>query len=391
MKEKTHKPPAPLKRAPKKDREKQVLLGLVETYLKTGKPVGSGTLKDAGFEGLSSATIRNYFAKLEEEGYLKQLHSSGGRIPTERAYRYYAEEALEHPELDPANEARLSELGQIETRIIAAYMQKAAEWLSAVSNTAVFISAPRFDHDFIRDMRLVSIDENRVLCVLVTDFGVVKTELLPVEQKLSAFTLKRIESYFHWRLTGRDKPQNLPEDEELLAPNLYNEALVRFIANYSNFSEEDILKTGFSRLLNATDVEAHPSLAGNLALFENSHNLRLLLRECAKMHKIRFWIGQDLAPFSKEPLNCSILTAPYHINQSVVGAVGLMGPFRIPYRELFGLLKAFTGSISKAMTNSLYKFKIQYRKPLDHYLVDQHAKEHVLEHSQLIMLEDKRG
>ncbi len=79
-----------LKRIGKQDRERKVLLGLVDYYIKTGKPVGSNTLKEVGFEELSSATIRNYFANLEEEGYLSQSHSSGGRIPTNLAYRTYA-------------------------------------------------------------------------------------------------------------------------------------------------------------------------------------------------------------------------------------------------------------------------------------------------------------
>ena len=82
--------PVSIKRMGKHDRERRVLLGLVDYYIQTGKPVGSNTLKEAGFGDLSSATIRNYFAHLEEEGYLLQSHSSGGRIPTHLAYRVYA-------------------------------------------------------------------------------------------------------------------------------------------------------------------------------------------------------------------------------------------------------------------------------------------------------------
>src|SRR5580693_4132773 len=79
------------KKLPKNDREQAVLIGLVELYLKTGKPIGSSTLQDHGFESLSSATIRNYFSKMEAAGYLKQQHTSGGRIPTAKAFRLYAD------------------------------------------------------------------------------------------------------------------------------------------------------------------------------------------------------------------------------------------------------------------------------------------------------------
>ena len=90
----------PKKKTGKTVRERKVLFGLVEHYIKTGKPVGSHALKEAGFEELSSATIRNYFANLEEEGFLNQQHSSGGRIPTNRAYRLYAQEFLHNKEIN---------------------------------------------------------------------------------------------------------------------------------------------------------------------------------------------------------------------------------------------------------------------------------------------------
>ena len=99
--------PIPIKRMGKQERERKVLLGLVEYYIQTGKPVGSNTLKEAGFEDLSSATIRNYFANLEEEGYLVQSHSSGGRIPTDLSYRTYAEHVINQ---DPVRSLSLTSL-----------------------------------------------------------------------------------------------------------------------------------------------------------------------------------------------------------------------------------------------------------------------------------------
>src|ERR1700728_976119 len=124
------------KRPGKKERERKVLLGLVEYYLKTGKPVGSNALKEAEFADLSSATLRNYFANLEEEGYLTQQHSSGGRIPTHKAFRFYANEYINQESLLSSEAPQLTELRQTETREIAAYLQKAAETLSLLSHHA---------------------------------------------------------------------------------------------------------------------------------------------------------------------------------------------------------------------------------------------------------------
>ena len=95
----------------------------------------------------------------------------------------------------------------------------------------------------------MAIDTHRCICILVTDFGLIKTELLYTDRKMSTFAAKRIENYFHWRLTGQNKPASLESEEEQLAQKFYNEVMVRFIAGYSNFSEEDVFTTGFSHLL----------------------------------------------------------------------------------------------------------------------------------------------
>jgi heat-inducible transcriptional repressor len=91
--------PLALKKPTKDERERLILFGLVDLYLQSGKPIGSNTLRENGFEALSSATIRNYFAKLEEEGLVKQQHSSGGRIPTATAYKIYAEAHFDRPRI----------------------------------------------------------------------------------------------------------------------------------------------------------------------------------------------------------------------------------------------------------------------------------------------------
>lgn len=270
------------KTSSKQEREKEVLIGLIEHYLKHGKPVGSETLKESGFDHISSATIRNYFTNLEKEEYLIQQHMSGGRVPTEKAFRLYANEVIGSTVVDPDEEELLNTIRKNETKEIASYLQRSAETLSTMTNFAVFLSAPRFDHDFIIDIKLVPIDYLRFLCVLITDFGVIQTELLHSEHKLSTFAIKRIESYFHWRLAGNDKPENLTEEEEELAQNFYNEIMVRYIVEYSNFIDEEIYRTGFSKLLAYSDFHDPTTLANSLALFENAHSMRLLLRECTR-------------------------------------------------------------------------------------------------------------
>lgn len=138
-----------IKKPGRDDRERKVLLGLVDYYIKTGKPVGSNTLKESGFGDLSSATIRNYFARLEEEGYLMQQHSSGGRIPTHSAYRIYAAEYQNETLTEVREDRFFKELRNNETREISLSSTSCRETGSFDELRRLFIRSafrPRFCH-----------------------------------------------------------------------------------------------------------------------------------------------------------------------------------------------------------------------------------------------------
>lgn len=381
---------APIKRLGKQDREKKVLLGLVEYYIKTGKPVGSNTLKEAGFEDLSSATLRNYFANLEEEGYLSQPHSSGGRLPTPLAYRTYAKAYSEAQTLEKETE-HFSTLRSSDSREITAFLQESAETLGKLTQCAVFLSAPRFDHDFVIDLKLVPIDSYRCVCIIITDFGVVQTEILRLPAKLSAFAAKRIEAYFQWRLTGLNPPSHMEEEEKKIAHSFYNEVMMRYIVGYAHFSSEDMYRTGFSHLLNYPEFQDTMLLSTSLSLFENSHYMRLLLKECQVVDRLKFWIGDDLNAYAglSQP-TCSVLAIPYYVNKKVVGACGLLGPMRIPYPQLFSILRDFSSSVSEVLTRNLYKHKISFRQPEKERIYLNKKNQQSIGQSQPMLLEDKR-
>lgn len=344
-----------VKKPPKDERQRLVLLGLVELYIETGKPIGSNTLRENGFSQLSSATIRNYFEKLEEEGFLKQQHSSGGRIPTHLAYQLYATTHLKSPLISEKEKKLIKEKLSKETREVISYLHHAAESISELTKCAVFLSAPRFDQDFVLDIKLIAIDHHRCLCVLITDFSLVQTELLYTDKKLSSFTLKRLEAFFRWKLTSLDKP-TLSEQEEALATKFYSEAMLRHLVGNTHFTSEDIYKTGFSKLLAYEDFNDASALAGGLGFFENKEALRALLSDCSKMGSLNFWIGESVQ-------GCSVMAIPYKINQTVVGSIAILGPNRVPYRKLFGILETASQVLSECLTKSVYKFKITFRQP----------------------------
>lgn len=380
-------------RKPAKDqREKLVLIGLVDLYLQSGKPVGSNTLRENGFEHLSSATIRNYFATLEEGGYLSQQHSSGGRIPTHLAYKIYAQTFIDKPILDDKgrddiNTKLIKEKRDLNTNL-GAYLQYAVECVSDFTRCAAFLSAPRFDQDFVLDVKLVAIDQNRCLCVLVTDFGLVHTEVLYAEKKLSNFSLRRIESYFRWRMTGLEKP-TLSEEEEQIASRFYNEVMLRHLVGSSQIQDEQIYKTGFSKLLSYPDFNEASALASGISLFENPQSLNALIKESYRHGKLSCWIGDDVYAFTSAASACSVISIPYKIHQSVVGTLSILGPNRIPYRRLFGILQTASEAIGESLTRSVFKYKISLRKPKQLSLEHDIAAPAFLDRSPRLLLEDQ--
>lgn len=165
--------------------------------------------------------------------------------------------------------------------------------------------------------------------------------------------------------------------------------MVRYIVGYSNFIDEEIYRTGFSRLLSYPDFQDTAALANSLSLFENAHSMRLLLRDCCAHETLRCWIGEELAPYATGKPDCAVLSIPYKINNQPVGAIGLLGPTRLPYKQLFGTLRTFADSVSEALTRNIYKFKINYRQPEPGAPYLQKEEQLLIGQSRLMLLEDK--
>lgn len=355
----------PAKKLPKGDREQAVLLGLIELSLETGKPIGSQTLQENGFESLSTATIRNYFSKMEADGYLKQPHTSGGRVPTAKAFRFYADHFRHKTLLETSQKETLASLFKKEGREIASTLHEAAEALSEETHCAVFISAPRFDQDFIQDVRLIQLDPSKILSVLITNFGLIRTETIYLEAPHDTSFLRSVEEYFLWRMNKGEKPLFRNEAEAKAAQRIYNEVMVRHVVGYSNFSNADISRTGLSKLLAYQEFNDAAALARSLSLLEDQTQMRALLRECTSRGELVSWIGDELSPRVPAGSECSVIAIPYRINQTIGGAIGLLGPMRLPYRKVFGILEHFSEALSRKLTESVYKFKISFRQPME--------------------------
>lgn len=340
---------------------------LIEYYITTGRAVGSNTLKEVGFPELSSATIRNYFASLEEEGFLIQQHISGGRIPTKKAFHFFAKESLDEIEKEGCKEEghfAATDIFAREIKEIISSLQHAADELSEKTTCAVFLSYPRFDQDFVTDITFILVDASRVISVILTSFGQVYTEIIPTAKKISQESLHKIQGFIRLLLSGKEPVDHgLTHEESELAKKLYQETLSRYLVSYANFSDEDIFRTGFSRLLVYPEFQVAETLVGSLALFENHAQLRGVIRETVRSGKVKYWIQDERFGYLGSTQSCTVAAANYHIGTKNVGAIGVIGPMRLQYKKLFSQLISAAKDISDFLQRSLLRYKISFRTP----------------------------
>ncbi len=367
------------KRFHKEDKQKSILFGLIELYIKTNAPIGSNSLRDCGFEHMSSSTIRNYFAELEKKGLVTQQHASGGRIPTAKAFKLYAQFCLETYQVDKKEEKILQKALDKKNKKITDYLNSSCELLSELTNLSVFLSSPRFDQDFVSNVKLLGLDKNKLLCVIVTDFGIIKTEILYSNHDLNDNLISIIEDFFLWRMNKKQKPKIEDQTIFKLAQHLYNEIMVRYIVGYANFTIEDIYKTGLSNLLSYPEFKDPAILAEGLSIFENMDQMHLIMQQAIKQNSLVFFIADDFEKFNIKIENTALICIPYYIANIAVGAIGILCPIRTFYKKVFAILKTFSQSLSDNLTKTIYKYKITFRKTSDYKKVTRKS----------ILLEDK--
>ncbi|WP_213357984.1 heat-inducible transcriptional repressor HrcA [Chlamydiifrater phoenicopteri] len=352
---------------PSKKDEKffSVLFATVELFLATGLPVGSKTLQEKSFPHLSTATIRNYFMDLEKRELLRKNHVSGGRIPTDAALRAYVN-LYTHDDSYPISPGILSFLEDFpdESRNIVRDLQNVTEKIGEALQLPTFFSAPRFENDVITNIQLTTIDDSRFLVILTSEFGQIFTDVLWFSSPEGKSSLEKIELSLKSRLRKESCPTELSATEKTLAYRIYNEVVIRYLTRYCNFSEEDLYFTGFSKLLRYETFSDPELLASGLALFENRKDMHVIVNACMSRNEPTILIGEELTELLKNSYSgCSVVAFPYRINRTPLGALGVLGPSNIPYREILGALKLFSNKLQEGLTKSFYKFKLSFRKP----------------------------
>jgi heat-inducible transcriptional repressor len=330
------------------ERARTLLKTLVERYIADGQPVGSRTLSKASGLELSPATIRNVMADLEELGLIASPHTSAGRVPTARGYRLFVDTMLTaRPLADVATPSLPPDQPQ---RVIA----QAAQMLSSLSNFVGVITAPRkpavFHH--IEFMRL---SERRVLVILVAPDGDVQNRVIHTSQDYTSAQLQEASNYLtaHYAgLTLEEMRERLRGEVEALRGEIaaLMQAAVQAGSEAVAERAEEVVISGERNLLTVQDFSNDlGSLRKLFDLFEHKTQLMRLLEGSTRAEGVRIYIGGESQVVPYEEL--SVVSAPYIVDGTVVGTLGVIGPTRMAYDRMIQIVDITSRLVSNALSS----------------------------------------
>ena len=333
------------------ERAQILLKTLVERYIAEGQPVGSRALSKYSGLDLSPASIRNVMADLEELGFIASPHTSAGRIPTSRGYRFFVDTLLT---LRPLDTVEINQLeGQLHPENHQKLVTSASQVLSDLTRFAGAVMTPRRSGGF-RHIEFVKLSDTRILLILVTPEGDVQNRILVTDRKYSPAELIEAANILNQNFAGltfdetrkriHDELKQLREDMTQLMTKAL-EAGSQAVTEAS----EDVVISGEGRLLDVQDLSSDMQRLRKLfELFERKTGLLQLLDITSRAHGVQIFIGGEsgLVPLDE----CSVVTAPYEVDGQIVGTVGVIGPTRMAYERVIPIVDITAKLLSSALS-----------------------------------------
>ncbi|HEV7859793.1 MAG TPA: heat-inducible transcriptional repressor HrcA [Pyrinomonadaceae bacterium] len=333
-------------------RGQAILSAIIREHLVTGEPVGSRTISDrfAHASGWSSATIRNVMGELEESGLVEQPHTSAGRVPTDKGYRFYVDHMLGESRLSKADLTAINEMlgtsqfdgGSAPDRL----MEKTSHVLSALSENVGIVVSPSLADNRLQHIEFTHLSDNRILVVLVSAPNIIYNKIIRVEDELSQEELERTARYLNTEFGGKSLVAIRAEILELMREEkaLYDKLLMNamLLCNRSLEGEEastgEVYVDGASNILSKPEFAHAERMRELFRMFEEKSRLIKILNECVARDQlfpgeVQVIIGREHQTPSMQ--NCSLITAPYRIGSGeVVGTIGVVGPMRMEYARM---------------------------------------------------------
>ena len=334
------------------ERKLNILKAIVKDYIETAEAVGSRTISKKHDLGISAATIRNEMADLEELGYLIQPHTSAGRVPSEKGYKLYVDMLMSQSELSD-DEKRLIE-GCVNTNInhIKDLIQETSKLLSQLTNyTTVAVANNVQSHSVIKHIQLVSMSDNKILLIVVTNKGDIKNANLTTSVYLDQSKLNIISDSLTSKLGGK----NITDlDDRLIAFIKYEiseySSFIDQLLNALNFEsvEEELLYSlnGATNIFNYPEFNDIFKAKSFLKMIEKKDNIESMIKSKGiQKDNINIVIGSDNN--CEVAQDCSIVTATYEIDKKLVGRISFIGPTRMDYSRIYAIVNYMSLLLNK--------------------------------------------
>jgi len=324
------------------ERAQHFLKVLVERYLRDGQPVGSRTLaKDSGLD-LSPATIRNVMADLEDMGLVISPHTSAGRIPTSTGIRLFIDSLLT---IRPVDQDELERIrGVLESELSASEMlESVTSVLSGITHMAGIVTLPRHEPNAFQQIEFVGLSERRLLVILVTSDGEVHNRIVHTDREYASEQLRRAANYLNGSLVGQDMREVRERlIKEMLETRENMDRVMRQAVEMAGQvlsdteEQEDFVISGQTNLMEFGELATIERLRRLFDAFTEKHEILTLLDKCMRAEGVQIFIGDESGYRLLE--ECSVVTAPYRIDDKVVGVLGVIGPTRMAYDRVIPIV-----------------------------------------------------
>ncbi len=332
------------------ERAQMLLKMLVERYIADGQPVGSRALSKYSGIDLSPASIRNVMADLEDMGFIASPHTSAGRVPTARGYRFFVDALLTIKPLDTVEINQLE--GQLHAENTQRLVTSASQVLSGLTQFAGVVVTPRRSSGF-RHIEFLRLSEKRILLILVTPEGDVQNRIIVTEKSYSPAELVEAANFINQHYAGLafDEIRARIQDElKQLRESMTSLMTAAIDAGSQAVSEssEEVVISGEGNLLNVEELSSNVARLRKLFdLFERKTVLLQLLDISSRAHGVQIFIGGESGITTLD--ECSVVTAPYEVDGKVVGTVGVIGPTRMAYERVIPIVDITAKLLSSAL------------------------------------------
>ena len=334
------------------ERSKQILEAIIEDYILTAEPIGSRTISRGHGLTLSPATVRNVMADLEEMGFLASPHTSAGRVPTEKAYRFYVDSLLESRRIARDEREEIRKRCNITGRDIGEVLKETSRVLSSISRYMGIVMAPRFTANVFRHIEFVKLGGKRVLAILVSQNGTVQNKIVETDEDLQLSDLISMSNYLNDLLKGLTIAQvkNRILEEMQQEKIRYDSLLARALKLSQQTLEEtdsEVFINGQANILEQPEFADVAKMKEIIRAFEEKGQLLTLLERCMAAKGVQIFIGSE--SHLNRMSGMSLVTSTYVTGKNTLGILGVIGPTRMGYAKIIPIVDYTAKQVSRLL------------------------------------------